>query len=59
MKYYNEDTYTLQEEMLAHHNKINELINMVNELLNKQKILEDEIKELKSLLCPLGYNGGN
>ena len=47
------DTYTLQEEMLAHHNKINELINMVNELLNKQKILEEEINELKSFLCPL------
>ena len=52
-------TYTLQEEMLAHHNKINELINLVNELLNKQQILEEEINELKSLLCPLGYNGGN
>ena len=47
------ETYSLQEEMLAHHNKINELINMVNELLNKQKILEEEINELKSLLCPL------
>ena len=53
------ETYSLQEEMLAHHNKINELINMVNELLNKQKILEEEINELKSFLCPLEYNGGN
>ena len=46
-------TYTLQEEMLLHHKKINELINMVNELLNKQQKLEDEVKELKSLVCPL------
>ena len=52
-------TYTLQEEMLIHHKKINELINMVNELLNKQQILENEIEELKSLLSSLGYNGGN
>ena len=52
-------TYTLQEEMLAHHNKINELINMINELLNKQHILENEIEELKSLICSLEYNGGN
>ena len=41
-------TYTLQEEMLAHHNKINELINMVNELLNRNQQLEEEINKLKS-----------
>ena len=52
-------TYTLQEEMKLHHDKINELINMVNELLNKQKILEEEINELESFLCSLVYNGGN
>ena len=52
-------TYTLQEEMKLHHDKINELINMVNELLNKQHILENEIEELKTLLCSLEYNGGN
>ena len=53
------ERYTLQEELTYHHNKINELINVVNELLNRNQKLEDEIKELKSLLCPLGYNGGN
>ena len=41
-------TYTLQEEMLLHHEKINELINMVNELLNKQQKLEEEINKLKN-----------
>ena len=50
--------YTLQEEMKYHHDKINELINVVNELLKRNQKLEDEIAELKSLLCPLGYNGG-
>ena len=51
-------TYTLQEEMLLHHKKINELINMVNELLNKQQKLEEEMNNLKSLVCPLELNGG-
>lgn len=41
-------TYTLQEEMKLHHDKINELINMVNELLNKQQKLEEEINKLKN-----------
>ena len=52
------ERYTLQEELKYHHDKINELINVVNELLKRNQILEDEIKELKSLLCPLEYNGG-
>ena len=52
-------TYTLQEEMLLHHKKINELINMVNELLNRNQQLEEEINKLKSLICPLELNGGN
>ena len=52
------ERYTLQEELKYHHDKINELINVVNELLKRNQKLEDEIKELKSLLCPLGYNGG-
>ena len=50
--------YTLQEELKYHHDKINDLINVVNELLKRNQKLEDEIKELKSLLCPLDYNGG-
>ena len=53
------ERYTLQEELKYHHDKINELINVVNELLKRDQKLEDEIKELKSLLCPLEYNGGN
>ena len=53
------ERYTLQEELTYHHNKINELINVVNELLKRNQILEDEIVELKSYLCPLEYNGGN
>ena len=53
------ERYTLQEELKYHHDKINELINVVNELLKRNQKLEDEITELKSLLCPLGYNGGN
>ena len=53
------ERYTLQEELKYHHDKINELINVVNELLKRNQNLEDEIVELKSLLCPLGYNGGN
>ena len=52
------ERYTLQEELKYHHDKINELINVVNELLKRNQILEDEIKELKSYLCPLEYNGG-
>ena len=52
------ERYTLQEELKYHHNKINEIINIVNELLKRNQKLEDEIKELKSLLCPLEYNGG-
>ena len=53
------ERYTLQEELTYHQNKINELINVVNELLKRNQILEDVIKELKSVLCPLEYNGGN
>ena len=53
------ERYTLQEELKYHHDKINELINVVNELLKRNQKLEDEVKELKSLLCPLGNNGGN
>ena len=53
------ERYTLQEELKYHHNKINELINVVNELLKRNQKLEDEIVELKRLLCPLKYNGGN
>ena len=53
------ERYTLQEELKYHHDKINELINVVNELLKRNQKLEDEIVKLKSLLCPLGYNGGN
>ena len=52
------ERYTLQEELKYHHDKINELINVVNELLKKNQRLEDEITILKSLLCPLEYNGG-
>ena len=52
------DRYTLQEELTYHHNKINELINVVNELLKRNQKLEDEIKELKTYLWPLEYNGG-
>ena len=48
-----------QKELKYHHDKINELINVVNELLNRNQKLEDEIKELKTLVCPLVYNGGN
>ena len=53
------ERYTLQEELKYHHDKINELINVVNELLKRNQVLENEIEELKSLLYPLGYNGGN
>ena len=53
------ERYTMQEELKYHHDKINELINVVNELLKRNQRLEDEIKELKSYLCTLKYNGGN
>ena len=53
------ESYTLQEEISFHHKKINELINVVNELLKRNQKLEDEIAELRRLICPLGYNGGN
>ena len=52
------ERYTLQEELKYHHDKINELINVVNELLKRNQKLEDEITELKTYLCPLDYNGG-
>ena len=52
------ERYTLQEELKFHHDKINELINVVNELLKRNQKLEDEIKQLNSLICSLGYNGG-
>ena len=52
------ERYTMQEELKYHHDKINELINVVNELLKRNQKLEDEIVELKSYLCPLEYNGG-
>ena len=41
------ERYTMQEELKYHHNKINELINVVNELLKRNQKLEDELKELK------------
>ena len=53
------ERYTLQEELTYHHNKINELINVVNELLNRTQKLEDEIKETKTCLETLLNNGGN
>ena len=53
------ERYTLQEELTYHHNKINELINVVNELLNRNKKLEDEIVEIKKCLETLLNNGGN
>ena len=51
------ERYTLQEELTYHHNKINELINVVNELLKRNQKLEDEIKETKKCLETL-LNGG-
>ncbi len=51
--------YTLQEELKFHHDKINELINIVNELLKRSQKLEDELLELKTFICPLELNGGN
>ena len=53
------ERYTLQEELTYHHKKINELINIVNELLNRTQKLEDEIKETKRCLETLLNNGGN
>ena len=53
------ERYTLQEELTYHHNKINELINVVNELLKRNQKLEDEIKETKKCLETLLNNGGN
>ena len=53
------ERYTLQEELTYHHNKINELINVVNELLNRTQKLEDEIKETKACLETFLNNGGN
>ena len=52
------DRYTLQEELKFYHDKINELINFVNELLKRNQKLENEIEELKGLLCELWLNGG-
>ena len=51
------ERYTLQEELKYHHDKINELINIVNELLNRYQKLEDEITETKNCLETL-LNGG-
>ena len=51
------ERYTLQEELKHHHDKINELINVVNELLNRNQKLEDEIKDTKACLETL-LNGG-
>ena len=51
------ERYTLQEELKYHHDKINELINVVNELLNRNQKLEDEIKDTKKCLETL-LNGG-
>ena len=51
------ERYTLQEELKYHHDKINELINVVNELLNRTQKLEDEIKDTKACLETL-LNGG-
>ena len=51
------ERYTLQEELKYHHDKINELINVVNELLNRHQKLEDEITEFKKCLETL-LNGG-
>ena len=52
------ERHTLQEELKYHHDKINELINVVNELLKYNQKLEDEIVELKGFLCELWIDGG-
>lgn len=51
------ERYTLQEELKYHHDKINELINIVNELLKRNQKLEDEIAETKNCIETL-VNGG-
>ena len=53
------ERYTLQEELKYHHDKINELINVVNELLKRNQILEDTILETKRCLETFLNNGGN
>mgnify|MGYP003441885687 CR=1 FL=1 len=53
------ERYTLQEEISFHHKKINELINVVNELLKRNQKLEDEILETKRCLETFLNNGGN
>ena len=53
------ERYTLQEELKYHHDKINELINVVNELLKRNKILEDTIVDTKACLETFLNNGGN
>ena len=52
------ERYTLQEELKYHHDKINELINVVNELLKRNQELEDIIAVTKKCLETL-LNGGN
>ena len=52
------ERYTLQEELKYHHDKINELINVVNELLKRNQKLEDEIVEAKRCLETLLNYGG-
>ena len=44
------ERYTLQEELKYHHDKINELINVVNELLKRNQKLEDEMSKTKACL---------
>ena len=51
------ERYTIQEELKYHHDKINELINVVNELLNRNQKLENEIADTKKCLETL-LNGG-
>ena len=53
------ERYTLQEELKYHHDKINEIINVVNELLKRSQKLEDEIKDTKACLETFLNNGGN
>ena len=52
------ERYTIQEELQYHHDKINELINVVNELLKRNQQLEDIIVDTKNCLETL-LNGGN
>ena len=51
------ERYTLQEELKYHHDKINELINVVNELLKRNQELEDILVDTKRCLKAL-LNGG-